>query len=88
MSRSHPYHCIINFARHKLLKFWAQSFLVGTPTIICGFRDDDGYVKSVQTFKTLDIPRMVRGKNGMWVRLHVDFHDHVAADLGLMLAPS
>jgi RAT1-interacting protein len=46
----------------KLLKFFAQSFLAGVPRIIVAFRDDDGIVKSTQTFKTIDIPRMVRGK--------------------------
>ena len=42
--------------RYKLMKFWAQSFLVGVPRIVCGFRDDEGLVKSLQTFKTTDIP--------------------------------
>ncbi|CAG8477170.1 17635_t:CDS:2 [Acaulospora colombiana] len=34
--------------------------------IIVGFRDDNGFVKEIQELKTLEIPRMVRGKNGMW----------------------
>ncbi|KAF9312464.1 Dom-3 Z, partial [Podila minutissima] len=55
-----------NFEKHKLLKFWAQSFLPGIPTIIVGFRDDDGNVVHVQTFKTMEIPRLVRGKEGAW----------------------
>ncbi|KAG0202609.1 hypothetical protein BGX28_004925 [Mortierella sp. GBA30] len=55
-----------NFERHKLLKFWAQSFLPGIPTIIVGFRDDDGNVVTVKTFKTMEIPRLVRGKDGAW----------------------
>ncbi|GJJ73685.1 RAT1-interacting protein [Entomortierella parvispora] len=54
------------FERHKLLKFWAQSFLPGIPTIIVGFRDDDGNVVTVETFKTMEIPRLVRGKEGAW----------------------
>lgn len=28
--------------RHKLLKFWAQSFLAGVPYIVVGFRDENG----------------------------------------------
>ena len=32
----------------KLLKFWAQSFLLGVPTIIVGFRDQDGIVRSLE----------------------------------------
>ncbi|KAF9928780.1 Dom-3 Z [Linnemannia zychae] len=55
-----------NFERHKLLKIWAQSFLPGIPTIIIGFRDDDGNVVTVETFRTMEIPRLVRGKEGAW----------------------
>ncbi|KAG0375606.1 Dom-3 Z [Mortierella sp. AD032] len=47
-----------SFERHKLLKFWAQSFLPGIPTIIVGFRDDDGNVITVENFKTMEIPRL------------------------------
>lgn len=49
------------------MKFWAQSFLIGTPSVLCGFRDNDGYVRKIQKLKTLDMPRMVRGQQGMWV---------------------
>ena len=38
------------------MKWWAQSFLVGVPKITCGFRNDDGVVKVLQTFKTSEIP--------------------------------
>ncbi|KAI8374469.1 RAI1 like PD-XK nuclease-domain-containing protein [Radiomyces spectabilis] len=55
-----------SFERYKLMKFWAQSFLVGVPTVICGFRDDDGIVQEVKKFNTLRIPREVRGKRNMW----------------------
>ncbi|KAI8968584.1 RAI1 like PD-XK nuclease-domain-containing protein [Mycotypha africana] len=50
----------LSFDRYKLLKFWAQSFLVGVPRVICGFRDDEGIVKSITEFKTMEIPRQVR----------------------------
>ncbi|CAO3621899.1 unnamed protein product [Cunninghamella blakesleeana] len=56
---------IRTFERFKLLKFWAQSFLVGVPKIIVGFRDDDGHIKKTQEFKTLEIPRFVRNQ-GYW----------------------
>ena len=39
-----------------MMKWWAQSFLVGVPKIVCGFRDDDGLVKSIQNFRTSTIP--------------------------------
>jgi hypothetical protein len=29
------------------MKFWVQSYLLGVPEIICGFRDDDGVVRKV-----------------------------------------
>ena len=39
------------------MKWWAQSFLIGIPKIVCGFRDNEGIVQHLQTFKTVDIPR-------------------------------
>ncbi|KAF9958361.1 hypothetical protein BGZ70_009220 [Mortierella alpina] len=67
-----------NFERHKLLKFWAQSFLPGIPTIIVGFRDDDGNVVTVETFRTMEIPRLVRGKDGAWdTTICINFLDGV-----------
>ncbi|KAF9123723.1 hypothetical protein BGX30_001288 [Mortierella sp. GBA39] len=67
-----------SFERHKLLKFWAQSFLPGIPTIIVGFRDDDGNVVTVETFKTMEIPRLVRGKDGAWdTTICINFLDAV-----------
>lgn len=48
-----------NFER-KLLKFWAQSFLLGVPKLIVGFRSAGGVLQSVQEFETTRIPKMVR----------------------------
>ncbi|KAF9305462.1 hypothetical protein BGZ74_010128 [Mortierella antarctica] len=71
-----------SFEKHKLLKFWAQSFLPGIPTIIVGFRDDDGNVVHVQTFKTMEIPRLVRGKEGAWdTTICINFLDGVLSFL-------
>ncbi|GLD92777.1 hypothetical protein PINS_up001356 [Pythium insidiosum] len=44
------------FERYKLLACWIQSFVVGTPTIVFGFRDDDFQLRKVQRFRTTDIP--------------------------------
>ncbi|KAI8342809.1 RAI1 like PD-XK nuclease-domain-containing protein [Chlamydoabsidia padenii] len=55
-----------SYERFKLLKFWAQSFLIGVPRVIVGFRDDDGHIKQVDELRTLDIPRQVRGNPGAW----------------------
>ncbi|ORX39312.1 RAI1 like PD-XK nuclease-domain-containing protein [Kockovaella imperatae] len=43
----------------KLLKHWAQSFLLGVPTVEVGFRDDDGILRSQTSFETVKIPRLV-----------------------------
>lgn len=50
----------------KLLKFYFQSFLLGVPEIVVGFRSPKGYLQDVQSFKTLDLPRLVRGKPHAW----------------------
>ena len=55
-----------NFYRFKALKFWAQSFLLGIPRIICGFRDDEGIVRRLETFQTLRIPHLVREIRDSW----------------------
>ncbi|KAF8071791.1 RAI1 like PD-XK nuclease-domain-containing protein [Lyophyllum atratum] len=50
----------------KLLKFYFQSFLLGVPEILVGFRTPSGVVTTTQSFKTIQIPRLVRGKPGAW----------------------
>ena len=50
------------FERHKLLKFWLQSFLAGVPSVIVGFRDEAGVVKELKTYETKTIHRLVRGE--------------------------
>ncbi|KAJ6145169.1 dom-3 Z [Penicillium chermesinum] len=44
----------------KLLKFWAQSFLLGVPTIIVGMRDQDGIVRRLEQLDTASIPTKVK----------------------------
>lgn len=50
-----------NFYRFKLIKWWAQSFLVGIPEVVCGFRDDAGIVRRMKSFQTLQMPKESRG---------------------------
>lgn len=50
----------------KLLKSWAQSFLIGVPKIVYGFRDDFGYVKAVEDYETKDIPKIVNSRGNKW----------------------
>jgi RAT1-interacting protein len=51
----------------KLLKFWVQSFLLGVPKIIVGFRSKSGILQRVEKLETKNIPGLVkrRGK-GTW----------------------
>jgi len=51
----------------KLMKFWIQSFLLGVPKIIVGFRTPDGILKRIEEMDTASIPGTVkrRGK-GTW----------------------
>jgi len=56
---------ILKFER-KLLKFWAQSFLLGVPQIIVGFRSKNGILRNLQTFNTHELPGMVRRGTACW----------------------
>ncbi|KAL8710501.1 MAG: hypothetical protein Q9220_004933 [cf. Caloplaca sp. 1 TL-2023] len=46
----------------KLLKFWIQSFLLGVPKIIVGFRNREGILQSLEELETSQIPRLVKQK--------------------------
>ncbi|PGH14419.1 protein rai1 [Helicocarpus griseus UAMH5409] len=51
----------------KLLKFWAQSFLLGVPKIIVGFRDEHGILRRLEETTTHTIPGLVaRQGKGTW----------------------
>ncbi|KIL67686.1 hypothetical protein M378DRAFT_9430 [Amanita muscaria Koide BX008] len=50
----------------KLLKFYFQSFLLGVPNIVVGFRTHTGVLSALQQFQTVQLPRLVRGKPGAW----------------------
>lgn len=56
----------IRFER-KLLKFWAQSFLLGVPKIIVGFRTKEGILTRLEELETQQIPEKVRrGNQQLW----------------------
>lgn len=44
-----------NFER-KLMKFWIQSFLLGVPRIVVGFRSADGRLEKLEDIRTEGIP--------------------------------
>ncbi|MCJ1375485.1 decapping endonuclease targeting mRNA [Loxospora ochrophaea] len=51
----------------KLLKFWIQSFLLGVPKIVVGFRDRHGFLQRLEELQTQDIPSLVkRNGRGTW----------------------
>ena len=53
------------FERFKLFKFWVQSYLVGTPRVIVGFRDEDE-LRKVQAFDTLALPGLAAAWRRAW----------------------
>ncbi|KAI0706924.1 RAI1 like PD-XK nuclease-domain-containing protein [Cerioporus squamosus] len=48
----------------KLLKYYIQSSLMGVPEIVVGFRTSAGQLVTTRTYKTAEIPRLVRNKPG------------------------
>ena len=58
-------HDVEVFEKHKLLKFWLQSFLANVPSVIVGLRDESGNVTELKTYETKTIHRIVRPR-GYW----------------------
>lgn len=58
-----------SFYRHKLLKWWAQSFLPGVPHVVAGFRNPEGFVCSLKTFPTMEMFENVRVRRGVRVAI-------------------
>ena len=51
----------------KLLKYWIQSFLLGVPKIIVGFRSQNGVLQRLEELETKNIPGIVKRQGkGMW----------------------
>lgn len=50
----------------KLLRIWAQSFLLGVPRIMMGFRDRDGMLLRVEEMKTMSLPGRVSQSPNAW----------------------
>lgn len=44
----------------KLLKFWIQSFLLGVPKIVVGYRTKDGILSRLEELETQSIPDRVK----------------------------
>ncbi|KAL1430199.1 hypothetical protein MTO96_015266 [Rhipicephalus appendiculatus] len=41
---------LFNMRRHKLWKWWSQSYIMGMKRVICGCRDREGFVRSLMEF--------------------------------------
>ncbi|KAF2736955.1 RAI1-domain-containing protein [Polyplosphaeria fusca] len=72
---------ILKYER-KLLKFWAQSFLLGVSKIIVGFRTKHGILRGLDVYETTKIPGMVRRGTGCWdgntcINFATAFLDHL-----------
>lgn len=53
--------------RRKMLAWWIQSFLVGVPRIIVGWRDEDGVIQKTSTLPTNKIPKMANADQQKWL---------------------
>ncbi|XP_048512941.1 decapping and exoribonuclease protein-like [Athalia rosae] len=49
------------FRKTNLMKWWCQSFLVGIENVLCGFRDDNGFVRKITSFNVAEMPIMSKG---------------------------
>lgn len=54
-----------NFER-KLMKWWIQSFLLGVPKIIVGFRSREGILQRVEEMDVAGIPDTVGRRGRQW----------------------
>lgn len=56
-----------NKYERKLMKFWAQSFLLGVPNIVVGFRDQQGWLRRLEQLDTQGIPdKILKSSRRMW----------------------
>ncbi|KAF2261143.1 rai1 protein [Lojkania enalia] len=72
---------ILKYER-KLLKFWAQSFLLGVSKVIVGFRTKHGILRTIDVYETNQIPGMVRRGTRCWdgntcINFTTAFLDHL-----------
>ncbi|KAF2114994.1 RAI1 like PD-XK nuclease-domain-containing protein [Lophiotrema nucula] len=76
---------ILKYER-KLLKFWAQSFLLGVSKVIVGFRSKQGILRVIDVYETNQIPGMVRRGTRCWdgntcINFATAFLDHLKKTL-------
>ena len=49
-----------SFCKYKLLKWWLQSYMVGVPQIVCGYKDQKHMVKKVETMQIESFPHLAQ----------------------------
>ncbi|KAK4167980.1 RAI1 like PD-XK nuclease-domain-containing protein [Cladorrhinum sp. PSN259] len=54
------------FKNKKMMKFWIQSYLLGVPKIVFGFRDRNGILKRIEEMETMQLPRIARNARCQW----------------------
>jgi RAT1-interacting protein len=79
-----PQHRDVLKYERKLLKFWAQSFLLGVEKVIVGFRSKQGVLRGIDVYDTGRIPGMVRRGTGCWdgnvcINFTAKFLEHLRA---------
>lgn len=50
----------ITLHRYKMVKWWSQSYLVGIPRVVCGFRDDYGTIHTLRTYQVEELPKLAQ----------------------------
>ena len=67
----------VKFER-KLCRMWAQSFLLGVPKLLVGFRSKQGILMSTSEMKVREIPSMVKRRRQTWDgNLAIKFLEHI-----------
>ena len=51
---------VFSDARFKMIKWWGQSYLVGIPRVVCGFRDFSGNIHTLKTYHVQEIPKLAQ----------------------------
>ena len=71
----------------KLLRYWAQSFLLGVPKVMVGYRTQDGFLTRIVELETQRIPGLVKRGQHIWdgnvcINLTSAFLEHLKRTVG------
>ncbi|XP_043281638.1 decapping and exoribonuclease protein-like [Venturia canescens] len=51
----------VSLKKYIFLRWWTNAILVNDDQVLCGFRDDNGIVHELKTYKTDDLPKLSEG---------------------------